>query len=133
MTVKATKAAMKLAGMYYLNLDDVPFLGAKVTVEDVKKHLEESKGLNPEENDVSSELEALAPPATGPGCLPGSEAEGADLTGASVMIDGKFLGTVVGPVTASDGKRLWRVKSPSHPTDCETIAYAPEDLTKVIG
>ena len=52
MTVKATKAAMKLAGMYYLNLDDVPFLGAKVTVEDVKKHLEESKGLNPEENDA---------------------------------------------------------------------------------
>ena len=126
--VRAAKAAQKLAKMYGLDLADVPVnakTGDKVTLEDVRRYVEAQK-----KPDSPPEPETPVPDAPQ---TPPALAAGEDLTGASVMVKGKFMGTVVGPVTASDGKKLWRVKSPSHSPDCETVAYALEDLTKVIG
>jgi len=117
-TAKATKAAGILAAMYNLDPNNVPFLGSKVTVEDVRKYLSKK---------------VLTPPSKEGDLKMPQPSQEDDLTGASVMVRGKFLGTVVGPVVASDGKRLWRVKSPSHSPDCETVAYATEDLKKAIG
>ena len=141
MTVKATKAAMKLAVMYGLDLADVPVdVGVKVTVEHVKQYLEAREaaagrvpGTGPEAPDLPEKGRGAAPDTPAASPQPPPLAAGEDLTGASVMVKGRFMGTVVGPETASDGKRLWRVKSPSHSPDCETVAYAPEDLAKAIG
>ena len=130
--VKATKAAVRLAEMYLVDLDDVPFLGAKVTVEDVKKHLEAPDG--PERRPDGAE-ESLDLPGNGPApdALPPPAAPLEFATGELVMVRGKFLGTVAGFVEASDGKRRWLVKSPSHSSDVETVGYATEDLARALA
>ena len=126
--MKATKAAVRLAAMYGLDLNDVPVdAGVEVTVEHVKRYLE------------AREAAAGRLPGSGPApeAPPPSPATAMDVqpfhNEDRVMVRGKFLGTVVGPEESSDGKRLWRVKSPSHSPDCETVAYAAEDLAKAIG
>jgi len=132
--VKATKAAVRLAEMYLVDLDDVPFLGAKVTVEDVKKHLEAPDG--PERRPDGAE-ESLDLPGNGPApdALPPPAAPEptAFNPGDRVMVRKKFLGTVAGFVEASDGKRRWLVKSPSHSSDVETVGYATEDLARALA
>lgn len=163
--VKATKAAVRLAAMYNLDLEDVPLdEGAtKVTVEDVRRHLEANpRGPLPE---AGADDAAEAAPKKGVcrvcGCTEATPCPGGCawtdetqtlctkcgvkaeappppappvqfLTDEPVMVRGKFLGTVVGPVMGGDGKTLFRVKSKSHPLDVETIAYPPEDLTKAL-
>ena len=137
--VKATKAARLLAGTYDLDLKEVPVdKGGKVTVEDVKNHLE-ALDLGPEQDPDGTEGPHDLPgsgPAADASAAPMPSSFGADFQdGEQVMVRKKFLGIVVGPgpIIASDGKKLWRVNSPSHPWYVQTVAYAPEDLTRALA
>jgi len=115
-----------------------------VTVEDVKKYCDllptEGSGKepeSPEEPDLPGN--GPAPDALPPPAAKGRKPENAGpepsafYPGEQVMVCGKFLGKVTGFVETGDGKRRWLVKSPSHPSDIETVGYAPEDLAKALA
>ena len=129
----ASKPAQNLAGMYGVNLADVPHAGALISVEEVRKFIEEKQD-NPLKPDDGSEPHdgpepPYAPPEPAPAPTPPA---GHFADGESVLIDGKAPGKVLRMKTAGDGKTLYLVTSDRHPAGIETVAYAPERLTRML-
>ena len=136
----ASKPAQNLAGMYGVNLADVPHAGALISVEEVRKFIEEKQD-NPLKPDDGSEPHdgpepPYAPPEPAPAPTPPAPTLPAEPErmgeGDRVLIDGKAPGTITARTTGSDGKRLWLVISSQHAAGVLTVAYAPERLTRML-